>query len=191
MKKLMLLSALILMSLQIVCAQSKNFKPKDKYVDINAGIGLFPTFLKDAGKAKLLPLAISADYKLAKNFSLGLYAGHSVTETGLRSLSDGSQAQWRNSYYITGLRMAAHSSYLNGWNIYGGMTIGYSHSNIEMMEGDQTLLKTNRGIEPNSGNMIISGFMGARYSFTEKVGFFTEVGMGSISLATAGLSIRL
>jgi len=191
MKKIMLLSVCFLMALQFATAQSKNFKPKQNYVDINAGMGILPTFLKDAGKSKMLPLSLSADYKLAKNFSLGIYVGHSVTETGLKVLRDGTQAQWKNSYYVTGLRMAAHSRYMDGWNIYGGMTMGYSHSNVEMMKGSPTKVRDNMGIEPSSGKMLLSGFLGTRYAFTPKVGIFGEIGMGGVSLATAGLSIRL
>lgn len=191
MKKFMLLSVCFLIALQFATAQNRKAKPKQKYVDINAGMGILPTFFKDAGKAKMMPLSLSADYKLAKNFSLGIYAGHSVTETDLKTLRDGTQAQWKNSYYVTGLRMAAHSRYMDGWNIYGGMTMGYSHSNIEMMQGAVAKIRDNMGIEPSSGKMLLSGFLGARYSFNPRMGLFGELGMGGISLATAGLSIRL
>ncbi|MCG8330412.1 MAG: hypothetical protein MI974_22125 [Chitinophagales bacterium] len=192
MKKFMLLSVCVCLAFQFVNAQSYKQKPrpKDKYVNINAGIGIVPTFFKDAGKAELLPLSLSTDFKLAKNFSLGVYIGHSVTKTDLKLMRDGTSAQWRNSYTATGVRMAGQSNDLNGWNLYGGMSVGYSHSNIEMIEGDLIKVKDHMGIKDNSGKMLMTGFLGARYSFTPKVGMFGELGMGA-ALATAGLSIRL
>ena len=91
MKKVMLLSVLTLFLIRIANAQ--HGRQKNNYLDINAGIGLLPAFVKDAGKAKTLPLSLSADYKLAKHFSLGAFAGYSVTETSLKALPAGGAGQ--------------------------------------------------------------------------------------------------
>jgi acetolactate synthase regulatory subunit len=191
MKNVLLLSTCLFFLAQGIHAQSyKPLKPTAKYVNINAGLGLLPTFLKDAGKMKVLPMSLSADYKLAKNFSLGAYIGHSVTETDRKTMRDGTQAKWRNSYVVSGIRMAAQSKDLNRWNIYGGMSVGYSHSSVEMLEGQLEKVRDNMGVNPASGKILVTGFVGSRYAFNQKVGLFGEIGMG-VSLATAGLSIRL
>ena len=188
MKNAMLLSILVLFLSQMANAQHRR-APK-KYVDINASIGLLPTFIKDAGKVILPPLSLSADFKVAENFSLGAFAGYSVTETGQRTMVDGGTAKWRNSFSLFGLRLAAQSRPLGPWNIYGGMSMAYTHSNIEMMEGQLEKVKEEKGIKENSGKMIFAGFIGGRHSLTPRLGMFGELGFG-ISLVTFGLSVRI
>lgn len=187
MKKWMLLSIFALFITQLANAQRR--APK-KHIDINAGVGLLPTFVKDAGKVKSPPLALSADFKLAEHFSLGAFAGFSVTETGLRPMRGGGVAKWRNSFTLFGLRLAAQSSQIGPWNIYGGMSMAYSHSNVDMMEGQLEKVKEEQGIKESSGKMLLAGFIGGRHSFTPRLGLFGELGFG-ISLATVGLSFRL
>jgi hypothetical protein len=191
MKKLLLLSISMMFIFQVSYAQQKKSpRPNDKYINVNAGIGLFPTYLKDAGKSQIFPLSLSADYKLAKNFSIGTFVGYSVTDTDLKTMRDGSISQWRNYYFNTGVRLAAQSRDINGWNIYGGMILGYSHTQVEMLQGELEKAGNDMGIKERSGKMLFTGFMGARYSFSQKMGMFAEIGMGE-SLIKAGISYRL
>lgn len=188
MKKVMLLSIFALFLMQ--AAEAQTCRPKKNYLDIHAAIGLLPTFLKDAGKVKSPPLSLAADYKLARHFSLGVFAGFSITDTGLRAMRDGGTAQWRNRSTIAGLRMAARSSQLGPWSIYGGMTLAYAHARIDMVEGQLEKAKEEKGIKESSGRAIYGGFFGGRYSLTPHLGIFGEAGFG-ISLASVGLSVRL
>lgn len=191
MKKLLLLSISMIFVFQVLHAQqNKSPRPSDKYVNINAGIGIFPTYLKDAGKSQIFPLSLSADYKLAKNFSLGTFVGYSVTDTDLKTMRDGTLSKWRNYYFNTGLRFAAQSRDINGWNVYGGMMIGYSHTRIDMLQGELEKAGNDMGIKEHSGKMLLTGFIGARYSFSQKMGMFGEIGMGE-SLFKVGISYRL
>ncbi|MBV6655263.1 MAG: outer membrane beta-barrel protein [Mameliella sp.] len=186
MKNLFFSLCVILISTQFV--QAQRFKP---HVDVNLGIGILPTFVKDHGKAKMLPLSLTADYKFTKNFSLGLAASHSVTESGVYQFRDGTTAQWRNNFSTVTIRAAAHSSLLNDcWNIYGGLNAGYTNSNIEMMKGEEQKVKSERGIGRTGSNFLYTAFLGSRYCLGEKVGLFGEVGFG-VSLATVGISVRL
>ena len=188
MKNLMLIPLLALILAQVADAQNR--RAPQKYVDINAGIGILPTFVKDAGKVNAPPMSLTADFKLAEHFSLGAFAGYSVTETGLRLLRDGGTAKWRNRFSVVGVRLAAQSRPLGPWNIYGGMSVAYSHSNIDMMEGQIQKVKEEKGIKESSGKILMGGFIGGRHSLTPRLGLFGELGFG-ISLATAGLSVRL
>ncbi len=77
-------------------AQSRVFKKGQ--LDANFGIGLLPTFTVDNGKTILLPLSISADYRLAGKFSMGLYAGKSITETKRTDIQDCPNAHWKNNW---------------------------------------------------------------------------------------------
>ena len=188
MKKIMLLSVLLFSLAQMATAQHN--RGADHRLDINAGIGILPTYVKDAGKMVSPPLSLSADFRLSRNFSLGAFTGYSVTETGLRAMRDGGTAEWRNSTTLAGLRMAVRSSQMGPWNIYGGMTLAYAHADIEIMEGQLEKVKAEKGIRESSGKMIYGGFFGGRYSLTPHLGVFGEVGFG-ISLASVGLSVRL
>lgn len=188
MKKVMLLSVLTLFLIRIANAQ--HGRQKNNYLDINAGIGLLPAFVKDAGKAKTLPLSLSADYKLAKHFSLGAFAGYSVTETSLKALPAGGRARWQNRFSLAGLRLAARSSALGPWNIYGGMSLAYAHSRVRMLEGQLEKAREEKGIQESSGRLLYSGFLGGRYSFTPRIGMFGELGFGA-SLVSLGMSVRI
>lgn len=183
MKKVYQLSLVLLLSFcfQTLYAQSK--------VDVNFGIGAFPTFAKDKGKVMLLPLTLNASYKLTSKFSLGLYMGHSVTETNREFLNDGVFTQWKNHFSTVGIRAAAHTDKLYNWDIYGGMSLSYNYSKIEMMEGNMDEMAKHMGIKPKSGKIAASGFLGTRYAFTEMIGLYGELGFG-ISILTFGCSLR-
>ncbi|MCO6477993.1 MAG: hypothetical protein J5I94_15280 [Phaeodactylibacter sp.] len=188
MKNLILLSILALFFTQMANAQHR--RAQENYLDINAGMGILPTFVKDAGKVVSPPLSLSADFKLARNFSLGAFAGFSVTETGLRPMRDGGTAKWQNRFSLAGLRLAGRSGQMGPWNIYGGMSVAYSHSTIDMMEGQLEKVKDEQGVQENSGKILLAGFIGGRHSFTPRLGAFGELSFG-LSLATVGLSVRL
>lgn len=186
MKKLFLSLCVLCLALQFL--QAQRFKP---HVDLNLGIGVLPTFVKDHGKAKLLPMSLTADYKFTKNFSLGLAASHSVTESGIHQFLDGTIAQWRNHFTTVTLRAAAHSSLMHGcWNIYGGLNVGYTDSNIDMMMGEEKRVKAERGIGRTGSNFLYTAFLGTRYCLGKGIGLFGEVGFG-VSIATVGASVRL
>ncbi len=186
MKNLFLCCIACCFVLQIAHAQ--RFTP---HADINFGIGILPTFVKDHGKAKVLPLSLSADYKFTEHFSLGLAASYSVTESGMQEFQDGSTAQWRNYFSMATLRAAAHSRLLNDcWNIYGGLNLGYTNSKIDMMHGEAEKVKTERGIGRKGNNFLYTAFLGARCAIGQNIGLFGEVGFG-VSLAKVGVSVRL
>ena len=82
-----------LLLLSIVCLfvtvqYSRSCRAKS-CANINAGVGILSTFLMDGGTAKVLPLALSADYKFKNNFSLGFFAGYSSSVSDLEEMPDG------------------------------------------------------------------------------------------------------
>jgi len=161
------------------------------YLNVNAGIGLLPTFLKDGGKSEVMPMVLSADYKFGNSISLGLSAGYSVTRSGLRELPSGDLVQWRNRFTAVALRAAAHSRMLYGcWNIYGGLKVGYADSDIEMMEGDLGKARQEMGLGRTNGDLLFTGFIGSRWNIASRWGVFGEIGLG-VSLLTIGTSVRL
>jgi hypothetical protein len=157
--------------------------------DVNFGVGIFPTFAKDKIKTILPPLALSCDFKAMPNLSVGLYAGHSESVKKYKVGNDGTVAQSRNRFSIVGLRAAAHYRELENWDFYGGMTLNYNHSRVEILEGDKDFITRHMGIKPVSGKMSASGFVGARYGLGKNLGIFAEIGMG-ISIVAVGVGYR-
>jgi hypothetical protein len=189
MKTLILSVVCFFIAAQSLTAQSSCSRRVKSYVNINAGVGVLPTFLMDGGTVKVLPLALSADYKLRNNFSLGLFAGYSSTISKPKEMSDGSFAQWENNFMIGGLRFGAHSRDINGWNFYGGLSAGYSFSNVNIMSGnDKTISQTLIGEAQEK--MVLTGFIGTRYKLSSRTGLFAELGMG-ISVVKVGVSLRV
>lgn len=184
MKKVYLLSLFLLFSIgfQTLYAQGK--------VDVNFGVGALPTFAKDKGQVVFVPMILNASYKLTNKFSLGTYVGHSVTETNREILNDGVLTQWKNHFTTFGIRAAAHTDKLYNWDIYGGLSLSYNFSRIDLIEGNSDDMAKHMGIKPKSGKFAASGFVGSRYALSKKVGLYGEVGFG-ISILTFGCSLRL
>ncbi|MCB0640218.1 MAG: hypothetical protein KDC44_01200 [Phaeodactylibacter sp.] len=158
--------------------------------DIQVGVGLVSTFFKDDTKTVLIPLSFSADYLISQGFSLGLQAGHSVTDGPEEVFSDGLIGQWRNTYTEIGLRMAGHYNKMKNLDLYGGICIGASHSGVEALRPGLEAVELHKGIEPNSWNLLYSAFLGSRYSATDRWSAFGEIGFG-VSLVKVGIGYRL
>lgn len=160
-------------------------------VKLEAGlaIGLLPTFLKDHGKTIVQPLALTASYRLAPQFSLGLFGGFSVTDTRREPAIDGSMTQCRNRFISTGLRAAIHTRHIEKWEAYGGVSLGMQFSHLSVLEGDINYLKQFKQFRTNVSRLSYTGFIGGRYRISPGVGVFGEIGLG-VSLLTTGVQLR-
>ena len=166
-------------------------KTPKNYLNLNAGVGLLPTFLKDGGQAELLPLTFTADYKLSNNFTLGLATGHSITRTGERKMRDGSMAQWVHHFTTVGIRTGGYSKLIaERWHFYGGLFIGCSVSDVEMMHGEEEKVRREMGIKRSNTKMFYTAYVGARYRITPHVGAFAEASLG-VSLVSIGVSVSV
>ena len=177
--------ALLIITSQTSFAQQ--WKKQRSNVDFR--VGLLPTFSKDDGEVKVLPLSLNYDYRIAEKISLGAFLGYSVTETERQEISDGMIAQWRNRLTIIGIRAAAHTNKFEDWDIYGGFSIGYNLTRLETLAGDAAEIRKHKKLPESSGKMTMSGFIGGRYSLTDQVGISGEIGFG-ISLASIGVSYK-
>lgn len=153
------------------------------------GIGLLPTFLKDHGNTIVPPVTATASYRIAPQFSLGLFGAYSVTDTRREMAKDGNMTQLRNNYFNTGLRAAIHTKHIGKWEAYGGVSLGVQISHIEVLEGDIKYLETYKKYKPYNTRLSYTGFFGGRYRLSPGVGIFSEIGLGA-SLITAGMQWR-
>lgn len=187
MKNLALLSVFFL-SMALSTSLSAQKKETTKW-EAHTGVGLLPTFFKDKSKVILPPITADINYMVSKKVSLGIFGGYSVSETEQEVLSDSNMAQWSNKYSAFGLRLAAHTTKLEDWDIYGGLIVGFSVTNIEVLEGNQELLFEQKGLKENSGQFLGSAFLGARYHIAQGFGIYGEVGF-AVSLVNLGFSYQ-
>ena len=184
--------ALFLLLLLIVLGSSTSLQAQSnklQHYDLSLGVGLFPTFLKDKGKQVVQPLALSASYRLAPNISAGLILGFSSTESSQTIHWEPQPARLRNNFSTAGLRFAAHTTRFENWDVYGGLTLAYMHSQIDILQGDAEKWKQRYGIREHSGRMITTAFLGSRFKVGDHLGVFAELGFG-VSLLQAGFSYR-
>lgn len=124
-------------------------------IDIQAGIG-FGTTLTGGGT----PISISADYGWDDDKQIGGYFGFASTSTGF----------WDYTHTIIGVRGVYHKEFFEGINTYGGAMLGYNIVSAEW---------TGPGnFESDLSGITYTGFVGARHSFTDKLGVYGEVGFG-------------
>ena len=186
MKNKTLLSLIFLaFTLQISFAQ--NSKIKYTYLEVSARIGLIPTFVKDVSRAEIPAVGIDVDYRINRKFSVGLFGGYTKVMSHPNMLGDGKPMTFLNQFTMTGVKFAVHSTNLKKWDFYGGMSLAYAHSLIDVMEGDIEKLKKHKNFIESSGKMVYSAFVGAKFLVNTNLSFFGEVGYG-ISLLTVGVS---
>ena len=159
--------------------------------DATLGVGAVPTFLMDGAKIQMLPLSLGLDYRFSEKFSLGVVAGHSVSESKPKIFSDGVQASWMNRFYHLALRPAVHVTSVEDWDFYGGFSIGLQSSRLEgksnATQAELNELENHLGISPNRTNAAFSGFAGLRYVVSPKWTVGGEVGFG-VSILTVGVT---
>lgn len=105
--------------------------------------------------------------------SLGGYVGN----TGYKYTGSGYTSKW--NYMVIGVRGAYH---YNGFesipelDLYGGLMLAYNIVNYSF-DGSSTPISNNYG-----SGVGLTGFVGARYLFSDNFGAFAELGYGVSSL---------
>ena len=156
--------------------------------EVRAGMGMLPTFLKDHVSTQQLPLSVELRYRPVRQISLGFLAGRSVSTGQVQHFSGGEQV-FRNTYSQFALRAAVHSSPWETWELYGGLYLGYAHSQVDY-QSDLSKSEMNDLPRPAARQgVLISGFLGTSVRLLDEFRAFGEVGYG-LSLATVGLSYR-
>ena len=154
----------------------------------SASIGLLPTYFMDGGTTITPPLQIGVEYRLAKVFSVGAFAGYSNYEGAPYENLDGSAYQVTTETMMAGIRAGVHTASFEKWDIYGGFQLGYATPNIEY-----TILNLGEQRFPRPKvrkGLVYSGYVGVTGNLTERIGIFGEFGFG-ISLISAGVKTRI
>jgi hypothetical protein len=122
---------------------------------------------------------------------IGAYIGR---KTYSYDYNDYSGYTWSEkwAYTIVGLRAAWHYTELDVDNLdlYGGAMLSYNNVSYSFTSTAPANYYGAFSSSSASSGVGITGFVGARYYFTPKLGAFAELGYG-ISYATIGLTLRL
>ena len=171
-------------------AQKKfeQFEYKKGTIEVDAGIGLVPTFTNIDSKSRISPLSLTVSYRIKEHLRLGTYFGFSSTRMSTPIDEKGTTMNVQNDFYLVGLRMSGHVQ-RDRMNFYGGAMIGYNFSNVST---DIPEIERVNNIVLVDGKDLFtySGFIGVKYLATEKMGIFGEIGYG-VSLITLGVSYKL
>jgi len=178
MKRLTIIITVLLAALTV---QGQQFKKGT--TAMNAGVGL-GTALGGLGKARPA-LSLSLDYGMWDMNGLGVISlGAYVGNTAYIYNSGNYTSKW--NYLITGIRGAYH---YNGFtsapklDVYGGLMLGFNIVSYSS-DGDDLDVADNY-----SSGMGLSGFLGSRWFFSEKLGAFAELGYG-VSVLNVGITYK-
>ncbi len=147
-------------------------------IDVNVGIGV-ASYLSSGATSSLMPIGVSAEYGINDNVSVGGFLGYSS--------ADYDYGFWKvgYSYTLIGARAAYHKEFVDNFDTYGGILIGYNMINANM--------DPDPGPPFNSvltqSYLLYGGFIGARYHFTDMIGAHLELGYG-IAAVQLGLSLK-
>lgn len=180
-----ILAATIILS-TITITQAQSIKKGD--LTANASIGLLPTYFMDGGSMITPPVQIGAEYRLAEIISIGAFAGYSNYDGQPYENLDGSIYQVSTESMVAGLRLGAHTTTFDKWDLYGGFQVGYATPNVEY-----TVLNAGEQRFPRPKvreGLIYSGYVGVTGSVTDRIGVFGEIGYG-ISLISVGVKTRI
>lgn len=191
MKNQTLLSLVFLfITFQMADAQTEKFKPMNyPYFETSVSIGLLPTFIKDISRSEVPPIGLRVEYRINARFSAGFFGGYTQAMSTPDLLRDGKPMTFNTKFSMIGGRFAVHSTTFERWDMYGGLGIHYTHTDIDVMDGDIEKLKKHKRFDPCRGGIMMSAFIGTKYALNPSFSIFGEVGYG-ISLLNLGMSKR-
>ena len=185
MKKLIFALAIIFAGASVSNAQDV-FVKGDKV--LNVGVGLGGNLGGSGYKSTIPPISISGEYGLTdallKNGKgyVGVGGYLAYTANKYTNTYAGHEYGWKYSYIIIGARGAFHYQLVDKLDTYAGVMLGYNIASSSAF-GDWT------GSGDSVGGFTYSGFIGARYFFTDKFAAFAEVGYGIANLEL-GLAVK-
>lgn len=187
MKKILVV--LILASLTLGL-NAQSFKPHffDKNTSsIYMGIGLFPTFQKDKSDIVVPPSSLGYENRVSDNISLGGRFGYSSS-----LVRDGQEGGYFSNLYFASVRVAAHCSLYEKWDIYGGGALATYVSVLKAKDDNVGIPKQIELARQQNGttSMTWMAFVGAKYALCNGLYLYGEVSYG-VSIATIGMGVKL
>ncbi len=180
MKKFLLLSCAVLLSLSQLLAQESTFKQGDKVV--NLGIGLGSSFYASWYTSQTPTITGSLDYCIKNVISdkggigVGGYVGYSSAKY---------DQYWKTSNFLIGGRGSFHYALVKNLDTYAGLLLGYNVFNTKTYGSYSGYYST------ASSGVAYAWFAGGRYYFTNSIAGLAELGLGNYyPYLTLGVSFK-
>ncbi|MBA3664709.1 MAG: hypothetical protein H0W61_10940 [Bacteroidetes bacterium] len=175
-------------------------------MDINFGVGIGNTFIHSGAYRTFPAISTSFDYGVTDAISVGAYLGYAgatyrYSGTDWCPSGNGNGNAYGNYYNYTdtykwkfsivGLRGAYHfAKFIKNekTDVYAGVMLGANFAKSTYTTDDPCFDHVPYAAQ-KYGGFVASGFLGARYRFTDMVGIFGELGYG-ISYLTLGVNFR-
>lgn len=182
--KIFLFATLFAFGFLAVNAQTSTFQKGDKV--LNLGIGVGGSYYSGWSGSSHTPLLNAAfdvsvlDGVLDKgSIGVGGYFGYQTAKY------DNGGYGWKLTNMLIGPRGTFHYPLVDKLDTYAGLLLGY-HIVTWKYTGNWGGLNQN-----TTGNAVyFSGFVGARYYFSDNFGAYIELGSGSLGLANLGVSLK-
>jgi hypothetical protein len=185
-----LLIALLFMC-GVASAQTSTFEKGTKV--LNLGIGLGGNYYSGSYWTSKMPLLSAAlDFGIVDNvldkgtIGLGGYVGYSSAKYEESYM--GYTFGWKYSDLLIGPRGTFHYPLVDKLDTYAGLLLGYHIVNAKET-GDWNNIPGG-GFSANASEVYFSGFIGARYYFTDKFAVMLELGSGNLAAANLGVAIK-
>jgi len=181
--KILLTSAFVFLCFITVSAQTSTFE-KGSGVG-NLGIGLGNALYTGGGYTSAIP-PISVSYEVGAldgifdkgTLGIGGYLGYTSAKYGYVGY------EWKYTNVVIGVRGAIHYPFVEKLDTYAGLMLGYDIVSVKEPSGFPG------GYSALGSGLILPGFVGARYYFTDKFAGFGELGWG-IAYFTIGVSLKI
>jgi hypothetical protein len=184
MKRILIIAVTLTLAVPLVQAQESMFNLGDKVVNLGIGIGntLYSGTYYTSG---IPPLSLSYEQGIVDEvFEKGVigimgYVGYNSYKYDYLGWG------YKYSNIIFGAGGLFHYPLVDKLDTYAGILLGYNIASAKEFG-------TPIGWDYNatSGGIVFSGFVGARYYFTESIAAFAQVGYG-IAYLTLGVSFKL
>jgi len=183
--KVLLFATIFAFGVLSLSAQTSTFDKGTKV--LNLGIGLGGNYYSAwSGSSHTPLLAASFDVSILDevldkgSIGVGGYLGFQSAKYDY----NGSYG-WKQTSILIGPRGTFHYPLLDKLDTYAGLLLGY-HIVKWTYTGNWGVIN-----QDNSANALyFSGFIGARYYFTNNIGAYLELGSGSLGLANIGIAIK-
>ena len=180
----------LLLALFFVCgvaaAQTPSFEKGDKVINLGVGIGgnYYSGFTSGINRTPFLSASLD----------IGIVDGiGDKGSIGIGGIVGFSSVKWNDRDYgykqsniLIGPRGTFHYPLVDKLDTYAGLTLGY-----HIVSYKYTGSFGNSGtFGTNVSAVYFSGFIGARYYFTDSFGIMLELGSGGLSLANFGVALK-
>ncbi|HEX7411995.1 MAG TPA: hypothetical protein VF298_07640 [Bacteroidales bacterium] len=170
----------------VAAAQTPTFEKGDKVLNLGIGFGGNYYSSYSSGYSKTPFLSASLDVGVVDGvfdkgtIGVGGYIGFSSSKW------ESGNYGWKETDLIIGPRGTLNYPLVEKLDTYAGILLAY-HSVTWKETGNQTYL----GYGGGSSGIYFSGFIGARYYFSNNFGVMLELGSGGLALASLGVTLKL